>query len=90
LIGGDQTFDLSTLDPEFSDFIGVTVDRAGDIITINADYQVFRQLVVSGNVIDLEMTGTVVASGFAPVPEPASALILYAVGGIAMLRRKRS
>lgn len=89
VIGGDQTLDLSTLDPDFVDFTGVTVDRVGDVITINADYAFTRDLDVSGNSIVLEMTGTIVASGVVPVPEPASMLVPFSMAGLALLRRKR-
>lgn len=86
LIGGDQNFDLSTLAPGTVDFVGISLVRVGDTVTLDVDYEINQILDVSGNPVTLDIVGTLVASG--SVPEPGATLILLG-SSVAFLTRRR-
>ena len=77
-----------SLGPDNVDFLDVTLDRTGDIITINVDYEINQILNLGGVPITLDIVGTLVANGPVQVPEPGATLILFG-SSIALLTRRR-
>jgi hypothetical protein len=85
LVGGNQVLDLSTFGTSTGDFNNVVLSQSGNIVTLTVDYA-FSQTTDLGTV---NTTGTLVASGIAPVPEPSSlAISMFALTGL-MVRRRR-
>ena len=89
LIGGDQMFNLSALDPSVVDFNGVSLSRAGDVVTISGTYEINEVIDANGTDIPINVAGVFVASGVV-VPEPSGMVVLLGSFGFAILRRRRS
>ena len=80
---GDSEFDLSTLGQTLVDYTNVGLVKSGDQYTLTADFSLDQTVEFNGVDVDISITGTVVANGFAAVPEPGSALALGALGLVA-------
>lgn len=89
LVGGNDTLDLATLPTSLMDFTGVSVTRSGSVYTLTVDYEIDQELDLAGGPYPLNLTGTIVATGFAAVPEPGSALVLVALMSAAVVRNRR-
>ena len=88
LIGGNQTFDLSTLVPVLVDFNDVIVARNGDTVSINFDYAFSQDIDANGTLITVDVNGSILATGTF-VPEPSAGLLWLMIGGWVAVRRRR-
>jgi len=89
LVGGNDTLDLFTLPTSLIDFNSVSVTRSGNQYTLTVDYEIDQVLDLTGGPYPLNLTGTIVATAFAAVPEPSSLLVLAGLAGVAAARRRR-